>query len=44
MKNPKQQLIAVILTKLAPKLVELLIKILEESINYDLDGDNKIGR
>ena len=37
-----------LLTKLAivvlPKLLELGIKILEEYVKFDIDGDEKIGR
>lgn len=40
----KQKLLEKLLVVLLPKLIELGIKLLEEYVKYDIDGDNKIGR
>jgi hypothetical protein len=40
----KQKLIEKLLVVLLPKMLELGIKLLEEYLKYDIDGDNKIGR
>lgn len=40
----KEKILTKLVTILLPKLLELAIKMLEEVVKYDLDGDNKIGK
>jgi hypothetical protein len=40
----KEKLLVKLLTVILPRLLDLAIKVLEEKINFDIDGDNKIGK
>lgn len=40
----KNKILAKLVESLLPKLLEIVIKILEEFINTDLDNDGKIGK
>jgi len=44
LKKSKQTIIMAVIEKLLPKLIELVIKYIEELVKYDLDQDGKIGR